>query len=121
MGVYMVEIVTYGVVVAENAQEAKQKATQFKNEIFRDDGDPEITVQLKIKNEKELTNKWSGDCLPYGGDGNTSIRNLLTLNNRLEELHNLKIQASKLNEDSKKENVAIENPNGGYIMVVRDI
>jgi hypothetical protein len=77
---YMVEITTYAVVMAEDASDAHDVARNFRREIMRDDDDPLIDVQGALETEAGLRNGWDGGCIPYGGDGNTTLAALLVPN-----------------------------------------
>lgn len=49
-------------------------------EAWRDakyDEDPSIFVGREIKSLKELPSGWDGMCIPYLGDGNTRLKDLL--------------------------------------------
>lgn len=39
--------------------------------------EPNIQVSGEIKTVIDLKDDWDDECLPYGGDGNTRIRDLL--------------------------------------------
>lgn len=77
---YMIEITTYAVVMAEDASHAYEAALAFRGEIMRDDSAPLIDVVGKIDKEADLRNGWDGGCIPYGGDGNTTLAALLAPN-----------------------------------------
>lgn len=77
---YMIEITTYAVVMAEDASHAHAVALAFRGEIMRDDSAPLVDVQGVIGTESDLRNGWDGKCLPYGGDGNTTLAELMVPN-----------------------------------------
>lgn len=77
---YMVEITTYGVVMAENEAHAHQVADSYKREIFGDDWNPRIEVDGAVVKVEDLAHGWDGECIPYGGDGNTKLADLLVPN-----------------------------------------
>ena len=74
---YMVEITTYGVVMAEDETHAHQVADSYKREIFGDDWNPRIEVGGAVVKVDDLSHGWDGECIPYGGDGNTTLAALL--------------------------------------------
>ena len=77
---YMVEITTYGVVMAEDEAHAHQVADSYKREIFGDDWNPRIEVDGAVVKVEDLAHGWDGECIPYGGDGNTKLADLLVPN-----------------------------------------
>lgn len=77
---YMVEIRTYGVVMAEDETHARSVADDYKRDIFRDDCNPYVEVDGAVENVEALEHGWDGDCIPYGGDGNTRLSELMTPN-----------------------------------------
>lgn len=77
---YMVEITTYGVVMAEDEAHARQVADSYKHEILGDDWNPRIEVDGTVVNVDDLSHGWDGECIPYGGDGDTTLAVLLVPN-----------------------------------------
>ncbi len=77
MKLYMVEITTYGVVMAEDESHAHQVADSYKRDIFSDDWNPRIEVDGAVLKVDDLRHGWDGECIPYGGDGNTTLAALL--------------------------------------------
>lgn len=77
---YLVKITTYGMVMAEDGPHAYQVANSYKREIFGDDGDPRIEVDGAVSKVEDLHYGWDGNCIPYGGDGNTPLAALLVPN-----------------------------------------
>lgn len=82
---YMVEITTYGVVMAEDESHAHQVADSYKREIFSDDWNPRIEVDGAVVKVEDLGHGWDGECIPYGGDGNTTLAALLVPNAEVSE------------------------------------
>jgi hypothetical protein len=80
---YMVEIRTYGVVMAEDESHARSVANNYKRDIFNDDWNPSIDVDGEVVSVGELGHGWDGECLPYGGDGSTKLADLLVPNNEV--------------------------------------
>lgn len=81
---YMIEITAYAVVMAEDASHARAVALVFRGEIMREDSAPLIDVQGMICTEADLRDGWDGKCIPYGGDGSTTLADLLAPNNQGE-------------------------------------
>ena len=77
MGLYRVELTVVAVVEADDEIDAITAAEDDKREIFGDSDGLEITVWGEVTKLEDLTDGWDGNCIPYGGDGNTSIRELL--------------------------------------------
>lgn len=69
------------VVVAEDEDHAWQVARDEAREaIDNDRPDPDVSVRGEVTSEKHLRDGWDGECVPYGGDGNTRIGALLPPN-----------------------------------------
>lgn len=80
MKAYMVEITTYAVVMAEDEGHAERVATHHKHDVLVDDWNPRIEVEREVTRLEDLDHGWDGECIPYGGDGNTRLSDLLTAN-----------------------------------------
>ena len=76
MPVYSVDLSTTVVVQAVDAVDAFRKAMREQRTICTE-GDMTIDVGAEIRSLSELTSMWDGECLPYGGDGNTRLKDLL--------------------------------------------
>jgi hypothetical protein len=76
----MVEITTYGVVMAEDEAHAYHVADSYKREIFGDDWSPRIEVAGAVVEVADLAHGWDGECIPYGGDGCTMLGELMAPN-----------------------------------------
>jgi hypothetical protein len=75
---FVVELRTVAVVLATSAHEATEIADDNWRDIVRDCGDMEIDVLREANTIRDVTNHgWDGRCLPYGGDGNTTIDEVL--------------------------------------------
>jgi hypothetical protein len=70
---FHVEITLSAVVYAEDAYEAESIANTDYIEIAHDSLDLPINVTHEIKNREDLVDGWDTNCLPYGGDGKTTI------------------------------------------------
>ncbi len=79
MKLYMVEITTHAVVIADDEDHAREVARDCRREAFSDDIDPQIEVGREVSKLHELEAGWDGECIPYGGDGNTRINAILSL------------------------------------------
>ncbi len=76
-----VKLETTIVVFADDEDHAYQVTREITREaIDNDRPDPDISVRGEVTSEKHLRDGWDGDCLPYGGDGETRLRDLLTPN-----------------------------------------
>ena len=73
---YTVELTVTAVVMASNEMEAHTAAIDYAREIWND-VDPDIDVHGEIKALDRLPESWDSDCLPYGGDGETRLKDLL--------------------------------------------
>lgn len=76
MKVYMVELRTVAAIVAADETAAYLVAQRKQREILNDT-EPDITVQTQAKSLAELTDGWTPDALPYGGDGSATLADLL--------------------------------------------
>lgn len=74
---YQVEITTIAVIVAEDEEHALEIAQDDARQIFSDDCNPSIELDREITNCAELRHGWDGECIPYGGDGNTRLKAML--------------------------------------------
>ena len=84
MKTYLVEITTYAVVVAEDEDHAKQVATNYKHDVLGDDRNPQVEVEREVTRLEDLEHGWDGECIPYGGDGNTRLNAILTANTEVK-------------------------------------
>lgn len=74
---YMVEIKVFGVVMAEDESHARSVAGNFGYDIFKDDYCPTIEVEGEATNLGVLRRGWDGECIPYNGNGHTTLADLL--------------------------------------------
>lgn len=80
---YLIEITTHAVVMAEDEDHARSVADSYKREAFGDDPNPRIEVECEVAKLQDLEHGWDGECIPYGGDGNTRLAELLPPNPEL--------------------------------------
>ena len=80
MKAYMVEITTHAVVMADDEAHAYDVAENYKRDAFHDDPNPRIGIWGEVVRVDQLKHGWDGECIPYGGDGNTRLGALLTAN-----------------------------------------
>lgn len=81
MKAYMVEITTHAVVMANDEAHAYDVAENYKRDAFHDDPNPRIEICGEVvARVDQLEHGWDGECIPYGGDGNTRLGALLTAN-----------------------------------------
>ena len=76
MAFYTVELSTTVVVVADNSDDAFRKARSSQSSICSDT-DMYIDVGAEIRSLAQLPSMWDGECIPYGGDGNSRLHDLL--------------------------------------------
>ena len=77
---YILDLMTTVVVMADTPEHAAIVANDLRREIAMDsefevDGTPRELISVC-----GLRGGWDGDCVPYGGDGNTRLKELLTPN-----------------------------------------
>lgn len=77
-----VSVQTTMVVVADDISHARQVAQAEYRQAFDDDGygKVEIDVTGAVNSAQDLRDGWDARCLPYGGDGNARLKDLLTHN-----------------------------------------
>lgn len=78
---YRIELTTSIVVVADTARDALDVATNTstQRDIVRDAA-LEAGFPVEVFSPSELPEGWDDDCIPYGGDGNTRIAELMRPN-----------------------------------------
>lgn len=75
---YAVEVSFTMIVMAEDEGDAYQCARECGSEAWGDTYDPKFEVCEDMKTEADLKRyKWDGQCIPYGGDGNTRLSDIL--------------------------------------------
>jgi hypothetical protein len=76
---YKLTMKTTVVVMASDARHAFQVAKENRREIELD-SELEPDIAYPVGSLADLPGKWDGECLPYGGDGETPLKNLLPPN-----------------------------------------
>ena len=81
---YRIELTTDIVVVADSDGDALVIATNTstQRDVVRDAA-LEAGFPVEVSSPSELPDGWDDDCIPYGGDGNTRISELMTHNARV--------------------------------------
>lgn len=74
---YFVEYTITAVVMAEDETDAFNRARHYLRDAVNDAGEVEVWVRNEVKTAADLEDGWDEDCVPYGGDGNTRIREYL--------------------------------------------
>jgi len=80
MKLYTIEITSIAVIAAEDEACALEIASNIRDQIFFDDANPRIESNGENKTLDDLSHGWDGECIPYGGDGNTRIKDLMPPN-----------------------------------------
>lgn len=73
---YVVTIEYKAAVMAESAIDAYSIASGHVDEIQRDNEADVSTGHLLTSEAQLAEHGWSGDCLPYGGDGDLTLRQI---------------------------------------------
>ena len=73
---FSVRIITHAVVVADDESHAYSVARDHRIDAVAD-GNPEYDVEGGVACIEQLPRDWDGRCMPYGGDGKTTIEVLL--------------------------------------------
>jgi hypothetical protein len=77
--IFAVRISTVAIIVAENEEEAADIAVEEEHSILTDETCEHDAPEV-VASEADLTRHgWDGECIPYGGDGNTRLKNLFAL------------------------------------------
>lgn len=74
---WFVELTATAVVIADDESSAYIADRSNERDIFRDMSDPHIQVMREVESNADLVDGWDNDCVPYGGDRNTRIGELL--------------------------------------------
>lgn len=75
---YAVEVSFTMIVMAADEGDASSIAISEDEDAWRDTYDKNHIVVGEIKTEADLKyHKWDGQCIPYGGDGNTRLKDIL--------------------------------------------
>ena len=83
MPIYNVKVTieTTMVIVADDEDHAYDIARDEAREAINDNRpDPNIDVRGEVTSIQHLRDGWDGNCVPYGGDGNTRLSELLMHN-----------------------------------------
>lgn len=76
---FLVEYTVKAVVMAEDEDHAWAVARSECRDVFYEAGSPEIWVEHEVEKAEDLLGSgWDLGCIPYGGDGNTRISELMT-------------------------------------------
>lgn len=73
---YVVEMTIRSVVMAEDEDDAYRTGADLFREIARDEA-PDVDVLREVLDVRHLPTGWDLMCLPYGGDGNTRLKDLV--------------------------------------------
>lgn len=66
------------IVMAMDDADAYQRAQENARDAWGDTYDPKFEVCENMKTEADLKRyKWDGQCIPYGGDGETRLSDIL--------------------------------------------
>ena len=85
------------VVVADDEDHAWQVAQEHAKEAFDDANEPFQThVTGEVRKIEHLRSGWDGDCVPYGGDENARLRDLLVPNAKVTGSPALSVSPSGL-------------------------
>jgi hypothetical protein len=74
---YFVKYTVTAVVMAEDESHAWQVARSHRSEVFGESDCNNICVEGEVTRGEQLRGGWDLQCIPYGGDGNTRIGELI--------------------------------------------
>ena len=77
MPLFKVELSQIVVIEADDEDDAYGQTLYCRSEIIGD-SDPDIYVDCEIRAMSQLPTGWDDMCLPYGGDGSTRIKDLIS-------------------------------------------
>jgi hypothetical protein len=97
MKAFFVEMKITAVVMADSEQDAISVANRDAREICNDgEMSAEVVVALTHLNQlKDLDDSWDGLCIPYGGDGNTRLKDLLPEDEPVKDTKTIDMFTSK--------------------------
>jgi hypothetical protein len=73
---FVVEMTIRSVVMADDSDHAFIVAREKFRDIARDER-PDVFVDEEVRSEDDLPDGWDLGCLPYGGDGNTRLADII--------------------------------------------
>jgi hypothetical protein len=74
---YAVEVSFTMIVMAEHEAHAQIIADSKYREAVHDEPNPDLDVSGPITDVSQLTGGWTGNCVPYGGDGETELADII--------------------------------------------
>jgi len=75
---YAVEVSFTLIVMSESPEHAEEVAEAHAIEAMSDTTDPYFGTPVPITNVNDLTARgWTEDCIPYGGEGNTCLGEII--------------------------------------------
>lgn len=75
---YAVEVSFTMIVMAEDETEAYHVADENAREAWGDTQSPDYMVLNPVTSEEQLKFRgWDGNCIPYGGDGDTRLKDII--------------------------------------------
>ena len=77
MALYAINLSVTSVVEAKTAEHAYRVAFDHRREIFSECPRIDLSELNEVRAIDDLPDEWDADCLPYGGDGDTTIREIL--------------------------------------------
>jgi len=84
-----IQLDTIMVVKADDVEKAIEVAqNHWMNAVACNDTKPDMYVTDEVLSTLDLRDGWVEDCIPYGGDGNTRIKDMLNITQSDENLPN---------------------------------
>jgi hypothetical protein len=78
MKLFAIELRTVAIVQAETEADAISIAEDDQSDILSDAMDLEFNIEGQVKSAADLPRHgWDEQCIPYGGDGNTTVGEIL--------------------------------------------
>jgi len=75
---YAVEVSFTMIVMAEDESHAHEVAEDWADDAWRDDASKAFNVDGVVSSDADLLRHgWDGYCLPYGGDGESNLKQIL--------------------------------------------
>lgn len=74
---WKVELRTEAIIEADGEDHAREIARELERDILSDTDDMEIDVVGEVTQLVQLPYPWDGECIPYGGDDDTRLKDLL--------------------------------------------
>lgn len=77
---YAVEVTLHMVVMADDEKHARTVGRRFVRDAVYDNDPDDVYTMREVTCDDDMPEGWDGLCIPYNGDGNTRLKDLLPAN-----------------------------------------